>query len=67
MDLNLVLAVPAKEWTQQCALCGAQITDGDGEIDVETQWQELDGSAWLFRRVWHKVCHLKHLDEGEKT
>ncbi len=67
MDLNFALAVPAKGWTQQCALCGVQITDGDGEIDVETQWQDLDGSSWLFRRVWHKPCHLQHLDEGEET
>lgn len=37
MDLNFVLAVPAKGWTQQCALCGAQINDGDEEVEVETQ------------------------------
>lgn len=67
MDLNFVLALPATGWTQQCALCGGQIKDGDEEIEVETQWEDIGGSSWLFRRVWHKPCHLQHLDEGEET
>ena len=34
MDLKFVLAVPAEGWTQQCALCGAQIKDRDEETEV---------------------------------
>ncbi len=41
MNLEFVPALPAKGWSQQCALCGTGIKDGDSEIDVELQWQDL--------------------------
>ena len=67
MNPNFLIALPATGWTQECALCGAEIKDGDEEIEVETQWHDQGGSSWPFRRVWHKPCHLQHLDEGEET
>lgn len=50
MDVRFALAVPAKDWTQACAYFGAQIIDGQVEIEVESQWQDLKGSSFLFSR-----------------
>lgn len=67
MDLNFVMAVPAKGWTQARAYCGDMITDGQNEVNVESKWEDVNGSAFLFRRVWHQNCHLLYLDEGEEV
>lgn len=67
MNLDFVMAVPAKGWTQACAYCGAELSDGQENIKVEPQWQTVDGSSFLFRRVWHQHCHAQYLDEGEET
>ncbi|SLM44217.1 hypothetical protein NSND_61650 [Nitrospira sp. ND1] len=67
MNLNFVMAVPAKGWTQACAFCGVAISDGQENVEVESKWDTLDGSSFLFRRVWHQHCHTQYWDEGEET
>ena len=67
MNPDFVMSVPAKGWTQAYAFCGVQIVDGQESIEIESKWNTLDGSSFLFRRVWHKRCHQQYLDEGEET
>jgi len=67
MDLNFVMAIPAKDWTQACAFCGVAIADGQENVEVESKWNTYDGSSFLFRRVWHQHCHSRYLEEGEET
>lgn len=67
MDLNFVIAIPAKGWTQACAYCGVGITDGQENVEVEPKWNILDGSSFHFRRVWHEHSHAQYLDEREEV
>lgn len=67
MDLSFVLAVPTTGWIQPCASCGEKIQDGGDGIEVELKWEDLMGSSFRFRRVWHQQCHLQYLEEGEET
>jgi hypothetical protein len=67
MALNFVMAVPATGWTQACAHCGQLITDGQPDMEVESKWEDVNGASLLFRRVWHKPCHLESLEEGEEV
>lgn len=64
MNLDFVMAVPAKGWIQARAYCGVGITDGQENVEVESKWDTLDGSSFLFRRVW--PCHLEHLIGSRK-
>lgn len=47
MNPNFLIALPATGWTQQCALCGVQIKEGDEEIEAETQWEDIDGRSCM--------------------
>lgn len=67
MKLDFVMAVPATGWTQAGAHCGHSISDGQPDIEVESKWEQVNGASFLFRRVWHKSCHLQNLDEGEEV
>lgn len=65
MDLNFVKAVPTSGWTQACVYCGVIIVGEQANVEEERKWENINGSPFLFRRVWHKQCQMEYLEQGE--
>jgi hypothetical protein len=56
----------AHAWTHPCGGCGAKISEGESEIEVEKEFPE-DLGGLVFRRVWHQHCHSQYLDQAEEV
>ena len=56
----------ARSWAHPCAGCGAMVSEGESEIEVEKEFPE-DLGGLVFRRVWHQPLPQPVFRSGRRS